>query len=114
MRFPGFVIRSPGLVSAVMLMVAVLFSQWVGLHHGIRHAGLQTPSVQAPQIDSEENTSQHSCIAFDAAALTDSISLAPYSAPLLTGARVLALWAAFTSWDAPFTLHFSSRAPPQS
>jgi hypothetical protein len=59
-----------------------------------------------------DSDAQHSCIAFDAMALADSILLDPYLAPLLTGARVLSLWLAFASWDAPFTLHFSSRAPP--
>lgn len=95
-----------------MLMMAVLFAQWAGLHHGIRHAGLQQSPVSFAQIEDDESEAQHSCIAFDAAALADSIPLAPYLVPLLTGARVLALWIAFASWDAPFTSFFSSRAPP--
>ncbi len=98
---------------ATMLMIAMLFAQWTGLDHRIRHAALPYSVASFGQIDSDDNNAYHSCIALDAAALADSISPNPYLAPLLTGARVLALWAAFASWDAPFSIHFSSRAPPQ-
>lgn len=93
-------------------MMAVLFAQWAGLHHGIRHAGLQYSPTPFAQIDGDEGEAQHSCIAFDAAALADSILLDACLAPLLTSVRVPALWIAFASWDAPLTLYFSSRAPP--
>lgn len=112
MRLSRPAIRSTHFAFAVMLMMAVLFAQWVGLNHGIRHAGLQQSPASFAQIEGDEGEAQHSCIAFDAATLADSIPLAPYLAPLLTGARVLALWIAFASWNAPFTPYFSSRAPP--
>jgi hypothetical protein len=54
----------------------------------------------------------HSCLAFDAATVADSIHTPPFLLPLLTSAQVLSLWAAFISWDAPLSLCFSSRAPP--
>jgi hypothetical protein len=105
-------LRSADIAAAVMLAVMVMCAQWIGLHHGIRHAGLPHPFTLAVQLDSGEDIPSHSCIAFDAAALADSISPAPYCAPLLTGVQVLALWSAFASWDSPFTPYFSSRAPP--
>lgn len=94
-------------------MIAVLFAQWMGLDHRIKHAVWPDSVASIGQIDSDDSNAYHSCIAFDAAALADSISLNPYLAPLLTGTQVLALWAAFASWDAPFSIYFSSRAPPQ-
>jgi len=96
----------------VILMMVVLFAQWIGLRHGIVHAGLQHSTVSVTQTDSDSGDAHHSCIAFDAAALADSISPGAYLAPFFTSARVLALWTAFASWDAPFSYYFSSRAPP--
>jgi hypothetical protein len=112
MQFPDFTARSIHFATAILLAMALLLAQWIGLHHGIRHAGLQHSLPSAAQIEADDGDAHHSCIAFDAAALADSISVPPYLAPLLTGVRVLALWTAFASWDAPFTLYFSSRAPP--
>lgn len=112
MRFFRSLTRETSVVSAVLLVMAVLFSQWAGLQHGINHSGVPFSKVAIAHVDATDGDVQHSCIAFDAAALADSISLAPYLAPLLTSARVLSLWSAFVSWDAPFTSHFSSRAPP--
>lgn len=112
MRFFRAIAQATSVASAVLLVMAVLFAQWAGLQHGIKHAGLPHSAASIAQFDFTESDTQHSCIAFDAAALADSISLDPYLAPLLTSARVLALWSAFASWDAPFKPYFSSRAPP--
>jgi hypothetical protein len=112
MRTPQSAARPTHLTIAILLVLAMVFAQWTGLQHGVRHAGLQYSLAPAAQIDVDGGDAHHSCIAFDAAALADSISLAPYLAPLLTSTSVLALWSAFSSWDAPFSLHFSSRAPP--
>ena len=96
---------------AWMLVAALLFAQWAGLAHRIDHGPLAT---QAAAPDGHEPEAGHSCVAFDAAAVADAIHLPPFNARLLTGAKVLALWAAYASWDAPLVLHFSSRAPPLS
>ena len=94
---------------AVLLALALLLAQWSGLSHRIEHAH----HLSATAVDDTGNThAHHSCISFDAAAVADTIHLPPFVAPLLTGAHMLALWAAFISWDAPLVPYFSSRAPP--
>jgi hypothetical protein len=113
MRSSESTTRPNRLVIAIILAMTIVFAQWTGLQHGVRHAGFQHFLASTAQVvDADDGNVPHSCIAFDAAALADSISLAPYLAPLITGVRMLALWSAFASWDVPFTLYFSSRAPP--
>lgn len=101
---------------AVLLALALLLAQSSGLSHRIAHAHLlpaQTHHLSASAADDAGSPgSHHSCIAFDAAAVADTIYLPPFVAPLLTGAPMLALWTAFISWDAPSVSYFSSRAPP--
>lgn len=101
-------LRHHGII-ALLLAVVLLFAQWSGMTHRIEHAPLPHAAASADEHDSD---SDHSCVAFDAAAAADTMHLPPFVAPLLAGAQVLALWAAFRSWDAPLVLHFSSRAPP--
>lgn len=96
---------------AVLLMAVLLFAQWSGLAHRVDHGPL---AGFHPDQVSEEKDPAHSCVAFDAAAVADAIHLPAFVTPLLTGTRVLALWSAFESWDAPIVLNFSSRAPPRS
>jgi hypothetical protein len=105
------------IVIAMLLAAALLFAQWAGLSHRISHAYLQQQQALAYSIpDDNRNGDQdmrHSCAAFDAATVADTIPLPPFVAPLITSVRVLALWAAFISWDAPLAVYFSSRAPPR-
>jgi hypothetical protein len=103
----------PRIVIAILLAMALLFAQWVGQHHRISHAGLQQQANVTSIADSSGgNDLNHSCAAFDAATVGDSINSIPFVTPLVTSAHVLALWAAFISWDAPLITCFSSRAPP--
>lgn len=97
-----------------MLAAVLLFAQWSGLAHRIDHAPLVDMHAQADETEHNDTGANHSCVAFDAAAVADAIHLPPFIAPLLASARVLALWAAFRSWDAPLARHFSPRAPPLS
>jgi hypothetical protein len=100
---------------AVFLAIALLFVQWIGLNHRISHRALQQQLVSAPaNTDGGTPDKPHSCAAFDAATVADLIHMPPLAAPLITGAQVLAQWAAFTSWQAPLVTCFSSRAPPNS
>ncbi|NEX61341.1 hypothetical protein G3574_09640 [Noviherbaspirillum sp. 17J57-3] len=98
--------------------MALLFAQWAGLKHRIVHAALMQGAQTAMQTDASAGKSggdadlSHSCLAFDAAATADALHMPPVLPPLLSSARVLSLWAAFLSWDAPPSLCFSSRAPP--
>ncbi|HZW23399.1 hypothetical protein [Noviherbaspirillum sp.] len=94
---------------ACMLVAALLFAQWAGLSHRVDHAAYMSAAS-----DGHDSDTGHSCAAFDAAAVADAIHLPPFAAPLQASTRILALWAAFASWDAPPVLHFSSRAPPLS
>jgi len=55
----------------------------------------------------------HSCVAYDAAALSAGVHFDFPPLPLLPPVRLLALWLAFASWDAPLNCHFHSRAPPR-
>ncbi|MFC7298520.1 hypothetical protein [Herminiimonas aquatilis] len=111
---------------AALLIVAVLFAQWIGLRHRIEHAdgadnlhSVQTVNTSAssnagsdaPAVEYAGDKS-HSCALFDGMALADSAPALPFIPLLQTSVQVLALWAAHTSWDAPFLCHFSSRAPP--
>ncbi|MGH8809249.1 MAG: hypothetical protein ACREX0_15355 [Noviherbaspirillum sp.] len=97
----------------LLLTIALLCAQWSGIMHRIDHAPLPHEQHAATSIDHDDDTdARHSCVAFDAAAVADTVHLRPYLAPLLTSAQVLALWSAFASWDAPLVRHFSSRAPP--
>jgi len=99
------------IVIATLLAMVLLCAQWMGLAHRIAHAGWQqNPDVQIQSDRGGE--SHHSCLAFDAATLADTIYTASFTTQPLPNAHVLALWIAFASWDAPFTAYFSSRAPP--
>jgi hypothetical protein len=112
-------ISTQAISTAVRLFVvlALLFAQWAGVQHRIAHAGLLHEHAHAgassAHIDDDRDTG-HSCAAFDAATVGDSIHISPFVSPLITSAQVLALWAAFISWDAPLTAYFSSRAPPRA
>ncbi|RJF97583.1 hypothetical protein [Noviherbaspirillum saxi] len=98
---------------AASLALALLFAQWTGLQHRIEHASTAQASQQVSSKVTDENKKlTHSCLAFDATTVGDIVHLPPFTAPLITSVRVLALWTAFTSWDAPLVRHFSSRAPP--
>lgn len=99
----------------ILLAAALLFAQCSGLAHRIKHA--PTPHEHASSSFDEDHDDDtdalHSCVAFDATTVTDTIHLPPFVAPLLANdAGVLATWAAFASWDALLVRHFSSRAPP--
>jgi hypothetical protein len=98
---------------AALLMLAMLGAQWVGLTHRVEHADWRQAASAASVLSSDSGKDvTHSCTLFDAATLAFSLHTPSFIAPLLSNVRVLALWAAFSSWSAPFTCHFSSRAPP--
>jgi len=119
---------------ALALAAMLLFSQWLGLLHGIAHAGWPEQahasirasanaalfnyadsaddSIVAKHHAAHEKT-HHSCVEYDAAAGAAGIHAGFFSPPLILGTQVLALWQVFASWDAPAVCHFSSRAPPR-
>jgi hypothetical protein len=126
---PAFSSRTPTatrLCFAALLVIAVLFAQWMGLQHRIEHADridnhhtaqtvVQTLSDSTSDSSTEyAGDKSHSCTLFDGMALADSAPALPFIPMLQTSVQVLALWAAHASWDAPFLCHFSSRAPPNA
>lgn len=119
-----------------MLAMSLLFAQGMGFLHGIAHAGWPGGAVHSlideslfdegdehPQLASaasgdkqaaaHSGDAHHSCAAYDAATLSAGVHVDFPLPPLLPPARMLALWQAFASWDAPFVCHFSPRAPPR-
>lgn len=132
---------SRSVVLVTVLVMMLLFAQGLGYLHGIMHAGWQPGAVHSlidesifdyGDSDSHQGKAitqadgggdadhaaahdehHHSCAAYDAATLGASVHFSFPPLPLLPPPRVLALWQAFASWDAPFICHFSSRAPPR-
>lgn len=104
--------RAAAFPTALLLAVAVLFAQWLGMHHRIEHA--DRVHVEQVGTATHDGDTDHSCQLYDAASLADMAPFFPCIAPLLASVRVLALWSAFRSWHAPLTLHFQSRGPPPS
>lgn len=109
-------LRSTRFVIACVLMLAMVFAHWQGLAHRIAHAS-QYPSAAHDtaangSAASHQKTVQHSCLAFDAATVAPALDTPACTTAIRPAGRVLALWTAFESWNAPFTSYFSSRAPP--
>ncbi|MBP0599149.1 hypothetical protein J8I26_13600 [Herbaspirillum sp. LeCh32-8] len=126
----------PSVFIAVLAM-SLLFAQMLGFVHGIAHAGWLPGAVHSLLDESlfdygdaqeeaeahapgkQEQAGQHahdlhhSCAAYDAATLSAGVHFDFPPLPLLPPVRVLALWQAFASWDAPVNCHFSPRAPPR-
>jgi len=102
----------------------LLFSQWMGMQHRIAHAGwingqpaaLQSASVNSADADiatgEHEGRKTHSCSLVDGMALADTLTPFLFLPPAADCAKVLALWLAYQSWDAPLASFFLSRAPP--
>ena len=104
--------------------MSLLFAQCLGLAHGVFHSGInqqQTHTISTGMLvnqfasskDDSENA-PHSCAAFEDATLAATVHVAPRTFMPLPSNAVISLWQAYASWRAPFTCHFSSRAPPIS
>lgn len=123
--------------------MSLLFAQMMGFVHGIAHAGWAPGTVHSlisnalfdedddhdavaapgPITAAQDSLSSagkvhahdlhHSCVAYDAAALSAGVHVDFPPLPLLPPVRLVALWLAFASWDAPLNCHFHSRAPPR-
>jgi hypothetical protein len=103
----------------LLLLCCLLAAQWLGLGHGIAHAGWNAAGqfVEETTLFGSKTGDidlRHSCAAFDEATLPALLTTPPYRAPLLPAASVLSLWTAFLSWQQPYSCHFQSRAPPVS
>ena len=109
-------------VLARVLVLALLCAQWSGLQHRIQHGFGQSPTViSASQAMSgvarngpfaDVGALHHSCLQFDAAALAVTIHSALFAGLALPSDYIRTPSFANTSWHAPFSCHFLSRAPP--
>lgn len=109
-----------------ILIAALVSSHWQGLAHRIGHAARMMAGIEqsedflassqqsAAPLSSDHQGAGHNCLAFDAATVGAFLCTAPFVINVPRHAPVMALWIAFISYLAPFTAHFSSRAPPQS
>lgn len=113
-RSPGSIFRS---TLATLLLLAMLAGQWTGLEHRVLHAGLGSsldhlvPGA-AGTADGADEGYAHSCQLFDAATLAAGIHSGFVSATCERAARDWRLPWPPRSWQAAFSGHFSSRAPP--
>lgn len=109
-------LRSARLVIVMMLTLAMVCAHWQGLAHRIAHASQHVAMAgdQGKHASSPSDTKAvpHSCLAYDAATVSPALHTPACTTAVLPAVRVLAQWAAFASWNAPFTPYFSSRAPP--
>ena len=103
---------------AIFLIVALLAAQWMGVVHRIVHAKGWSTSQSINNSSAPSYTVtwgdqvNHSCAAFDAAAVGSALTVPCLAVAIVPNTHVLALWVAFASWQAPHISHFSSRAPP--
>ena len=105
----------PATLLSVVLMLSLLFTQWLGYGHAIAHADSlnETISAASAKVDSADHQKTASaCAAFDAATLgaglhSPALTLSALPMPSFAPA------AAIPAGHAPaFFVHFSSRAPP--
>jgi hypothetical protein len=103
------------------LVLSLLFSQFAGQRHRIDHtrwlAGITSSANVVAQADfsggwAGTTDATHSCIALDAATLADGMGCAILPVIPLLGSALLLPGPAFLKWDALFSAHFRSRAPP--
>ncbi len=112
------------IVWTVLLVAALLFTQWAGLVHSVVHAGWSDSYVPASRLSdfyvdsiknkqsSDGSTVSHSCTLFDAFTLAATVHTPPYLPLLLPTVRMVQLWVSYISRVVRFVPHFSSRAPP--
>jgi hypothetical protein len=107
------------LAHAGFLAFALLFAQWIGIAHTIAHAdqflAQNHAMVSGSDTDQDHGDSlSHSCLLFDAITLSAALHTAEFGGLKLLAASVPAMNIALLSWEAPFSSHFSSRAPPSA
>ena len=116
----GYRKQNAAFFSTMLLVVAILFAQWVGVVHRVVHGtgqprgSVSAESTTVPLLPDWVSFASHSCAEFDAATVGDTMSSAVLSAPLLPNMYEIAQRVAFSSWTVPFLCRFSSRAPPQA
>lgn len=101
-----------------LLVLALLWAQSIGLVHRVIHADRQAvasivlSAVAADSSGASGDRHHHSCAAFDAATLTDSLPTPASGTQLTNNDAVPTRPPASRSWDASFIHFFLSRGPP--
>ncbi len=102
----------------LMLVVCLLFAQWLGTAHAISHASLNNNGVTIEQVESaaaggwDHQPSARSCVLLDAATLGAALHTPAILAPVLAAVCLHQQTANGTDWAQTFLAYFSSRAPP--
>lgn len=102
----------------LILVLSLLFTQWLGISHAIFHASQNTVVSIAnvdPVVDDtfDHQKSSSFCSLFDAAALGVAVHATPCTAPAFFTPTQHEQIGFRLSWIQPFSIFFSSRAPPQ-
>ncbi len=98
----------------MLLVLSLLFTQWLGYAHAIAHPGGTTEFSKLAQTSEsiEHANSASACAAFDAATLgAGTLNSVLPALPVVQESGPVIL-PADTGWQCQFTAYFSSRAPP--
>ena len=102
----------------LLLVLSLLFTQWLGISHAIFHAS-QNSVVSIANVEPvfgdifDHQKSSSFCSLFDAAALGAAVHAKPCTAPAFFTPTKHEQSSFRLGWIQPFSVYFSSRAPPQ-
>ncbi len=102
----------------LLLVLSLLFTQWLGISHAIFHAS-QNSVVSIANVEPvvgdtfDHQKSSSFCSLFDAAALGAAVHATPCTAPTFFTPTPHEQSNLRLSWIQSFSAFFSSRAPPQ-
>ena len=102
----------------LLLVLSLLFTQWLGISHAIFHAS-QNSVVSIANVEPvvgdifDHQKSSSFCSLFDAAALGAAVHAKPCTAPAFFTPTKYEQSSFRLGWIQPFSVYFSSRAPPQ-
>jgi hypothetical protein len=102
----------------LLLVLSLLFTQWQGISHAIFHAS-QNSVVSVANLEPvvsdtfDHQKSSSFCSLFDAAALGVAVHATPFTAPAFFNPTQHEQSSFQLGWIQPFSVYFSSRAPPQ-
>ena len=102
----------------LLLVLSLLFTQWLGISHAIFHASqnsvVSIANVEPVVSDTFDHQKSSSfCSLFDAAALGAAVHATPCTAPVFFTPTQHDQSSFRLGWIQPFSVYFSSRAPPQ-
>lgn len=102
----------------LLLVLSLLFTQWLGISHAIFHASqnsvVSIANVEPVVSDTfDHQKSSTFCSLFDAAALGVVVHATPCTTPAFFNPTQHEQSSFQLGWIQPFSVYFSSRAPPQ-